>query len=59
MGKHPDDGEDIKANIGPYGPYLIWNKKFFSVKNDDILDITLNRALVVINEEINKKKNKK
>ncbi|MBR2140779.1 MAG: type I DNA topoisomerase [Rickettsiales bacterium] len=59
VGKHPDDGEDIKANIGPYGPYLIWNKKFFSVKNDDILDITLNRALVVINEEINKKKNKK
>ena len=58
MGKHPDDGGDIKANIGPYGPYLMWNKKFFSVKNDDILDITLNRALVVISEERSKKRDK-
>lgn len=51
VGKHPDDGGDIKANIGPYGPYLMWNKKFFSVKEDDILTITLNRALVIINEK--------
>ena len=48
VGKHPDGG-DIKANIGPYGPYLMWNKKFYSVKEDDILTITLNRALVIIN----------
>lgn len=58
VGKHPDGGGDIKANIGPYGPYLMWNKKFFSVKNDDILDITLNRAVVVISEEGSKRKNK-
>lgn len=51
VGKHPEDGSDIKANIGPYGPYLMWNKKFFSVKEDDILTITLNRALVIINEK--------
>lgn len=51
IGKHPEDGGDIKANIGPYGPYLMWNKKFFSVKEDDILTITLNRALVIINEK--------
>lgn len=51
VGKHPEDGGDIKANIGPYGPYLMWNKKFFSVKEDDILTITLNRALVIINEK--------
>lgn len=50
VGKHPDGG-DIKANIGPYGPYLMWNKKFYSVKEDDILTITLNRALVIINKE--------
>lgn len=50
IGKHPDDGGDIKANIGPYGPYLMWNKKFFSVKEDDILTITLNRAVVIIAE---------
>lgn len=56
IGKHPEDGSDITANIGPYGPYLQWNKKFFSCKNDDILTITLNKAVVVINEEIQKKK---
>ncbi len=55
IGQHPQDGNDIKANIGPFGPYLMWNKKFYSVKNDDILNITLNRALVVIQEETEKK----
>lgn len=59
VGKHPDDDGDIKANIGPYGPYLMWNKQFFSVKNDDILNISLNRAIVIINEEKNKKRIKK
>lgn len=58
IGKHPEDGNDITANFGPYGPYLSWNKKFFSCKNDDILTITLNKAVVVINEEIEKKKAK-
>ena len=53
IGKHPEDGGDIKANIGPYGPYLMWNKKFYSVKDDDILTITLNRALVIISEKNN------
>jgi DNA topoisomerase-1 len=50
VGKHPENGEDIKANIGPYGPYLLWNKKFFSVKNDDILTITLSKAIDVIGD---------
>ena len=57
IGNHPEDGGKIIANIGPYGPYLNWNKKFYSVKNDNILTITLDRAVEVINEEIEKKKN--
>ncbi len=55
IGNHPEDGGKIVANIGPYGPYLNWNKKFYSVKNDNILTITLDRAIEVIKEEIEKK----
>ena len=58
IGKHPADNSEIKANIGPYGPYLMWNKKFFSVKNDDILTIDLNRAVEII-ENSGKNKNTK
>ena len=58
IGKHPDDGGEIKANIGPYGPYLMYNKKFYSVKNDDILTIELPRVLVIIAEGDKKKKEK-
>ena len=58
VGKHPEDGNDIMANFGPYGPYLQWNKKFFSCKEKDILTITLNEAVIVINEEMKKKKGK-
>lgn len=58
IGNHPEDGGKIVANIGPYGPYLNWNKKFYSVKNDNILTITLDRAVEVIKEEIGKKNSK-
>ena len=58
IGNHPEDGGKIVANIGPYGPYLNWNKKFYSVKNDNILTITLDRAVEVIKEEIEKKNSK-
>ena len=56
IGKHPENKEDIKVNIGPYGPYIMWNKKFFSVKNDDIMTLTVERALEIIREESNKRK---
>ncbi|MDR1495181.1 MAG: type I DNA topoisomerase [Rickettsiales bacterium] len=49
LGVHPDDGQIVKANIGPYGPYVVWNKKFYSVKNNDILKIDLTQALAIIN----------
>jgi DNA topoisomerase I len=58
VGKHPTDSQDILANIGPYGPYLKWNNKFYSVKKDDILTIGLNRAVVVIDEVTEAKKKK-
>ncbi len=48
VGLHPETKEKIIANIGPYGPYLLYNKKFISVKEDNILDIGLNRAVDII-----------
>lgn len=56
IGKHPDDGGEIKANIGPFGPYLLYNKVFYSVKHDDILTLELPTAVMIIEEG---KKNKK
>lgn len=58
IGNHPEDNEEIKANIGPFGPYLMYNKAFYSVKNDDILTIELDRAIDIIEEGKKKKQNK-
>ncbi len=56
IGTHPQDGKEIVANIGPFGPYLLYDKQFFSVKNDDILTIGLNRSVDIIATLIEKKK---
>lgn len=43
-------GEDIKANIGRFGPYLQVKTKFYSLKEDDPYTIELPRALEVIKQ---------
>jgi DNA topoisomerase-1 len=48
VGVHPETGEKIVANVGPFGPYLLHDKKFTSVKEDDILEVGLNRAVDLI-----------
>lgn len=55
VGTHPETGEKIVANIGPFGPYLLHNKVFTSVKDDNILEIGLNRAVDVIATAAEKK----
>lgn len=45
------DGEEIKANIGRFGPYIQVGKKFISIKPRDPFSITLEEALVVIDEK--------
>ncbi|WP_321469645.1 type I DNA topoisomerase [Halarcobacter sp.] len=44
------EGEDIKANIGRFGPYLQVKTKFYSLKQDDPYTIEFPRALEVIKE---------
>ncbi|MDB5169484.1 MAG: topoisomerase [Candidatus Saccharibacteria bacterium] len=39
-----EDGQDIKANIGRFGPYVVVGKTFVSIKPLDPHDITLEEA---------------
>jgi DNA topoisomerase-1 len=52
VGQHPDDGEDIVAGIGRFGPYVKHHKTYANIGNDeDILTIGLNRAVALIEEK--------
>jgi len=39
---------EIKANVGRYGPYVMWNKKFFSLTEDTPEEVSLEKAIEVI-----------
>ncbi|MCB2107242.1 MAG: type I DNA topoisomerase, partial [Rhodobacteraceae bacterium] len=52
VGAHPETGEMIYAGIGRFGPYLKIGTRYQSLKgDDDVLEIGLNRAVVVLAEE--------
>jgi len=44
-------GQDITANHGRFGPYIKWGSLYASVKDDDPLTITLERALELVAEK--------
>lgn len=47
-----EDGEEVVASIGRYGPYIRYGKKFASISGDDNpYTITLERALQVIEQK--------
>jgi DNA topoisomerase-1 len=51
LGETPE-GEEVSANIGRYGPYIRYGKKFVSLPtDDDPYTVTLERALVLIAEK--------
>ncbi len=51
VGPHPEDNEMITAAIGRFGPYLKHGKIYKSLgKDDDILSIGLNRAVMLLAE---------
>ncbi len=45
------DGQEILANIGPFGPYVKIGKLFVSIKPESPFDITLDRARELIVEK--------
>ena len=57
IGKHLEDGLTVSAGIGPYGPYLLHNKKYTSLKNvQDVFEISLGDACQKIIENLAKPK---
>lgn len=49
LGKHPDSGSTITTSIGRFGPYIVCNGDFRSLKGDDSpYTITLARALELL-----------
>ena len=51
VGVHPESKKDILASIGPYGPYIKHENKFISLKEDNVLEIGINRAVELINQK--------
>jgi DNA topoisomerase-1 len=45
-----ENGEDVKVNIGRFGPYVQIKSEYFSLKEDDPYTIELARALEVVKE---------
>jgi DNA topoisomerase-1 len=50
LGQHPDTGEEITAGIGRFGPFIVHEKDFRSLKTDSVYDINLKRALEILSE---------
>jgi DNA topoisomerase-1 len=52
VGPHPEDGVIVNAGIGRYGPYVVHEKIFASLKaTDDVLTVNLERALELLAEK--------
>ncbi len=51
LGTHPETGETITASIGRFGPFIVHQKDFRSLKKDDVYTIELPRALEILTEE--------
>lgn len=52
------DGKDIKANVGRFGPYIQVDKLYVSIKPLDPHTITLEEALKLYDEKLEKEANK-
>ncbi|MCB0327156.1 MAG: type I DNA topoisomerase [Bdellovibrionales bacterium] len=52
LGTHPETGKEILANRGRFGPYVVHDGDFRSLKKeDDVYEVTLDRALELLAEE--------
>ncbi len=56
LGTHPETGKDIVANVGRFGPYVMHDGDFRSLKKDSVYNIDLQRALEILKEEKKTKK---
>src|SRR6516162_1252123 len=52
VGRHPEDGEPIRAGIGRFGPYVQHGKTYANLESpEDVFTIGLNRAVTLIAEK--------
>ena len=52
VGVHPETGEEITAGVGRFGPFIVHQGDFRSLKGaDSPYDVSLDRALAVLAEE--------
>lgn len=52
LGEHPETGKVVKAGVGRYGPYVVHDGNFKSLKKDDnVLTIDLDRAVELLKEK--------
>ena len=52
LGEHPETGKVVKAGIGRYGPFVLHDGNFKSLKKtDNVLEIELDRAVELIKEK--------
>ncbi len=59
LGVHPVTGKEIIANNGRFGPYVMHDGDFRSLKTDDVYTVDLSRALEILSEEKKKRGFKK
>ncbi len=50
LGNHPESGEPISANNGRFGPYVVHQSDFRSLKDISVYDVTLDQALKIFAE---------
>lgn len=51
IGKHPDDGQEIVANFGRFGPYVKHGDEFRSLESDDqVFAVTLDQAVELLKQ---------
>jgi DNA topoisomerase-1 len=49
LGEHPESGKSVAASVGRFGPYVVHDGRYVSLKApDDVLEIDLERALELL-----------
>ncbi|MFA7431106.1 MAG: type I DNA topoisomerase, partial [Rhodospirillaceae bacterium] len=48
IGTHPEDQQMILAGIGRFGPYIKHGDQYVNLKEDDVLEIGMNRAVELL-----------
>lgn len=58
LGSHPKSGQEIRAAIGPYGPYVVHDGTYVSLRRDEhnVLEIDFAQALELIDAAEHRKK---